>query len=469
MGVDLLNQIVLRWDSDSDCSALLASGGIDAVVDAVHLVGRDEAGPDQGLTAVKAGVWPGARASARSADGSFTAGASQRAWIDANGYLVAWSKALFPDRAPVLGYLPDSEAGIAKDQVVSYDSLELALVDAWAAGGNYLLAPDAAYRNALLRGDPAATAAWAQLGRTARWLKENQALLRQPPFGTITVLVEPGEATAEIAALMFRQSGSPELVSTERVPAPDARRRPLIVAAGIRPPSPALRRLSTGACHSGRDRHIGCRRRIALVEDPRSESRPGNSRTASFYTLGAGRVLAYKEAILDPGDFALDVLDLAADRRPVRLWDASASIAMVSQAGAGSGPVLRVVNYGSHQSRRDHGACARHLRFGNPFASRGATRKTANLPSRREYGDCAAGVPAAGGGGFWLRSGDMNLTRRDMLRSGAAAAGCRPDALGFRRAPPVLCAASVYRAESQSGIHPPHARVAQDGREREAG
>ena len=99
MIVDLLNQIVLRWESDSDCAALLESGGIDAVwlqrqaghapgiealgPDAIRLTGRDEAGPPSGLTATKAGVWPGARASARSSDGSFTAGASQRAWIDA--------------------------------------------------------------------------------------------------------------------------------------------------------------------------------------------------------------------------------------------------------------------------------------------------------------------------------------------------------------------------------------------------
>ena len=192
MRVDLLNQIVLRWDSDSDCSGLLASGGIDAVwfpshedriaaacraagaetldADTIHFVGRDHTGPlpPGDFLAVKAGVWPGARASARNADGSFSGGASRRAWIDANGYLVAWTKALFPGRAPLLAYLPDSHAGIAQGQVIAYDSLELALIDAWAAGGNYLLAPDAAYRNALLRGDPAAAAAWSQLGLTAR-------------------------------------------------------------------------------------------------------------------------------------------------------------------------------------------------------------------------------------------------------------------------------------------------------------
>jgi hypothetical protein len=370
MRVDLLNQIVLRWDSDSDCSGLLASGGIDAVwfpspedrisaacraagaetldADTIRFVGRDPTGPlpPGDFVAVKAGVWPGARASARNADGSFSGGASQRAWIDANGYLVAWTKALFPGRTPLLAYLPDSDAGIGKGQVIPYDSLELALIEAWAAGGNYLLAPDAAYRNALLRGDPAATAVWFELGRTARWLKENQNLFRQSPLNTITILVEGGDTTAEIAALMFRQSGSPELVSTGRLPLPDASRRPIVVAAGIRGPSPDLGRRLLAHANAG----------ASLVIDGGDASSwwkaPGlkagrQFEDRGFYTLGAGRLLVYKESIVDPGDFALDVLDLAARRRPVRLWDASAVIAMASQADRGAKLILHLVNYGS--------------------------------------------------------------------------------------------------------------------------
>ena len=370
MRVDLLNQIVLRWDSDSDCSRLLASGGIDAVWfpsqegriatacraagadtldrDAIRLVGRDHTGPlpPGDFLAVKAGTWPGARASARNADGSFSAGASQRAWIDANGYLVAWTKALFPGRAPLLAYLPDRDAGIPQGQVISYDSLELALIDAWAAGGNYLLAPDAAYGNALLRDDPAATAAWSALGRTARWLKENQDLFRQPPLSTITVLVERGDTSAEIAALLFRQSASPELVSAERLPLPDASRRPIVVAAGIDSPSPDLGRRLLAHANAGASLVLDSGEASSWWKAPGLKAaRQFPDRT--FYTLGAGRILVYRESILDPGDFALDILDLAAARRPVRLWDASAVIAMVSKAGARAGLILHLVNYGS--------------------------------------------------------------------------------------------------------------------------
>jgi len=407
MRVDLLNQIVLRWDSDSDCSGLLSSGGIDAVwfparedhvaaacraagaetleADTIRFAGRDQTGPlpPGDFLAVQAGVWPGARASARNADGSFSGGASQRAWIDANGYLAAWTRALFPGRAPLLAYRPDNDAGIGQGQVIAYDSLELALVDAWAGGGNFLLAPDAAYRNALVHGDPAATAAWRELGRTARWLKENHELFRQPPLSTITLLVERGDTTAEIAGLMFRQSGSPELVSTERVPLPDASRRPIVVAAGIGAPPQNLGRRLLAHANAG----------ASLVIDGGDASswwRAAGVKAArqfedrGFYTLGAGRLLVYKEPIVDPGDFALDILDLAARRRPARLWDASAVIAIAGQSERRASLTLRLVNYGSPmrgdimaQVRGSYNA-ATLLRPGQPSVTLGTCRRGAN-------------------------------------------------------------------------------------------
>ena len=245
---------------------------------------------------------------------------------------------------PVLGYLPDADAGIAAGKVIAYNSLELVLIDAWAGGGNAILAPDAACRDALLAGDRAALAAWSQLGRTARWLREHQPLFRQPQPGAITVLVEPGDATQEIASLLFRHSGSPELVSSARVPAPDAARRPVVVAAGIQPPSPDLRKLLLAHAAAG----------ATVITDAFGAdawwhtaglklSRAFEDR--EFYALGSGCILAYKQAVADPGDFALDVLDAAGARRAVRMWECPAGIATVVQAGPRSKPVLRVVNY----------------------------------------------------------------------------------------------------------------------------
>ena len=346
MAFDLWDRVVLRWDSTSSCEALLEAGGIDAVVPsgAVRLLPLAEAGgarPGE-VVAIKSGVWPGAHVTQRG--GGFVAGATARAWVDANSYLIGYLRALYPGRPPVLGYLPDQDAGLAAGQVIAYDSLELALADAWCAGGNYILAPDAAYRDALLAGNEAALAAWKRLGRTARWLKEHRAVFRRPPSGAITVLVETGDATREIANLLSRHSASPELLAAARLPAPDPSQRAIMVAAGLQSisqnlGSALLAHARAGATvvtdHCGGDAWWRVR---GLAPERRFEDR-------EFYTVGSGRVVAYKEAIADPGDFALDVLDLAADRRSVRMWEMSAAIAMASIEGRRA--TLRVVNYGS--------------------------------------------------------------------------------------------------------------------------
>ena len=371
MRVDLPNQIVLRWDSDSDCSGLLASGGIDAVwfpsheeqiaaacraagaetleADAIRFVGRDPTGPlpPGDFLAVKAGVWPGARASARNADGSFSGGASQRAWIDANGYLVAWTKALFPDRAPLLAYLPDSDAGIAKGQVIRVRFPGTGLDRCLGRRRKLPAGAGCGVPQCAARGDPAATAAWAELGRTARWLKENQDLLRQPALSTITVLVERGDTTAEIAALMFRQSGSPELVSSGarafagRVPPADR--------GGGRDPSTVagLGQAPAGSCQRRRKPRDRWRRRIVLVEGAGYKSGPGSSRIEAFIRWAPAGLWFTRSRLLT---------------RAISLWTFSILLPAAGRCACGMRPpsslwprrrtdasnlTLRLVNYGS--------------------------------------------------------------------------------------------------------------------------
>src|ERR1019366_9093945 len=156
MPADLTGKIVLRWDSTANCAPLLEPGGVDAVWlrtpgDGIAAACRAASVEEYGLAqpaetvAAKAGVWPGARAGARATDGALEAGATGQAWVTANGYLVAWLRVLYPDRGPVLGYAPDHDAGIDPGRVLPAGALELALIDAWCAGGNFILAPESSY------------------------------------------------------------------------------------------------------------------------------------------------------------------------------------------------------------------------------------------------------------------------------------------------------------------------------------
>jgi len=369
MAINLAGKIVLRWDSTANCAPLLEAGGVDAVwlrspgagvdaacraagaeviaADAIRLASLGEyAVAAAGETvAAKAGLWPGAQAGARGGDGPVEAGATRQAWVTANGYLVAWLRALDPEREPTLAYAPDKDAGVDAGRVLPAGELELALVDAWSAGGNFILAPEATYRDALVAGEPTSLAAWTRMGRTARWLKQHRSLFLQKPLDMVTALVDEGDASREVAGLLFRHSASPVLISAKRPPAPDPRNRPLVVAAGLEAMPPELQKNLLAHARAGATVAIdqAANRtwwRTAGLKPARAfEDR-------DVYKLGSGSLVAYKEAVADPGEFALDMIDLIGDRRPARAWNVSAGIVMATRPGPGAAGLI-AVNYGS--------------------------------------------------------------------------------------------------------------------------
>jgi hypothetical protein len=69
-----------------------------------------------------------------------------------------------------------------------------------------------------------------------------------------------------------------------------------------------------------------------------------------FFALGRGQMVAYKEPVTDPGEFALDLIDLVGQkRRAARLWNSRAGLALATlspSSGAIRGKAaLHVVNY----------------------------------------------------------------------------------------------------------------------------
>lgn len=372
MPVDLSREIVARGDLlDAKLAALFERAGIGAlpageaqILPAAEL-GRAAPGKP---VALKEGLWPGiSRGPNVEGRGDEVASASREPWVDANGFWIAWLRALYPSRFPVLGYEADLE-----DRVAPFDTLELALIDAWVAGGNYLLAPEPRFRAALLSGEPKALAAVESLGRTARWLRENVKLFRQPVFPTITLLVEPTETTAEIANLMCRRSASPALAPAADPPAADPERIRVLVAVDLQPPAAPVRdRILEHAARGASVVVNGDWWRNSKLKPVRSQE------DREFFSLGAGQVVAYRDAIADPSEFALDVIDVVTHRRrAARLWNAPAAI--VTATGKG---LLHCVNYGSparsEVQARIHGAFTRAtlLRPDGPPADLKAARR----------------------------------------------------------------------------------------------
>ena len=369
MALDLSRDLAVRWDNpepahvpllkqanvravilpgaDGPFSQACSSAGV-AVVSStdVQFVPLNELPSTKGTAkvALTTGLWPGIRRPPTvEGRGDETASASREPWVDSNGYLVGYLRALYPDRPPVLGYLPDKLG----DRAVPYDSLELALIEAWTAGGNYVLAVEPNYRAALLNNDPKAKAAWEQLGATSRWLQQNAPLFRQRAVPIVTALVEPGGATAEISNLLYRRNASPDLAPVSAPPAPDPQKRLALVAANLRAPGPEIVKQILAHAEAGAAVVVATPAaqqwwRSASLKPLRSDP------DRDFFSLGKGQVVAYKRPVADPSEFALDVIDVVTHRRrAVRLWNAPAVVALATGSPKPGERLVHLVNYGA--------------------------------------------------------------------------------------------------------------------------
>ncbi|HEU0143116.1 MAG TPA: hypothetical protein VFQ79_25575 [Bryobacteraceae bacterium] len=374
MAIDLARDIVLRWeDQDPALAPMLKDGGtdvvlvdkpVDAFLQACQKAGLRVASSDEivlsGLqefrnaggrpAALTEGLWPGISRTPNTTGAEDVASASHQPWVDANGFRIAWLKALCPERQPAVAYKPDEHSGVSPDRVLPYDSLELALVEAWVSGANYVLAVEPRYRKALVDGDAKAIEAWRRMGRSARWLKEHKPLFGHPFFPAITMLVDEDELSAELANLAFRQNACPALEPAARPPAPDPDKRPVVVAASLTAPEPGVRSRILAHAEAG----------STLIVD-REDEKPWwhvpalklerEEPDRETYRLGRGKVIAYRELISDPSDFALDMIDAAThQRRAVRIWNALSVIATAT-SGPASGPfraraIVQAINYG---------------------------------------------------------------------------------------------------------------------------
>lgn len=345
MALDPVRTLIARWPQGrAEDAALLKQCGVEAVMEedaAAIRPALDGAGiavcPKTAIAhVVSEGLWPGIRGDPKPRDRDETSSASREPWVDANGYQVYFERAVHPERPAVLGYLANKDAGLEESRIVPFETLELAYAEARLAGGNYLLSFDPRYRDALRAGDAKAKAAAESLARTARWLKSVEALLGRPVLPAVSMLVEPGD-TVELANLAYRRGASPFLVSPARLPKPAPDRILVLSAVNFEKVPPAV--------------YDHARAGSIVVIDTKPDPawkllKKENDR--SFYALGRGQVVVYHDRIADPSEFGLDLNDLVTyKRRPVRIWNALAAIAVATEAPRPGDALMHVINYGS--------------------------------------------------------------------------------------------------------------------------
>ena len=298
-------------------------------------------------TILKAGLWPGVRSPPNvKGRGIEVATASREPWVDSNSYLFGYLRGLFPGRPAALAYRPDAAAGISGGRAVPYESLEVALVEAFLAGGNVVLSVENDYRKALLAGEAEATAAWESLGRTAHFLQRNRDEFARPNRSRIAVAAGTLVESGEILNLLYRRNLFPLVYRSGDLPVLDSSHFRGLVAANLAPPGRAELRRILGYVRAGG----------LLVTAPAGRTTPkwwlleGAEKTRSdrdreHYSFGNGRIVAYHDPILDPSEFALDVIDLVGVRvRDLRLWNAPAVVGLATQRTESSAQI-HLINY----------------------------------------------------------------------------------------------------------------------------
>ncbi len=269
-------------------------------------------------------------------------------WVDSNLNLFAYLRARFPDRAAVIAYRPDEKAGVSKDRRLPYASVETALVEARALGGNVILSLPDHYRRALLADEPRAVAAWTSFGVTARFLRQNTTWLRSPVASRVAVIASTLENSEEILNLLYRHNATPVVIRPGEISLVRPESYRVLVTPGV-----TLSRAQRAAALDF-VRHGGW-----LFTVPADETKPGwwqgmaglalrqKEEERDLYGLGSGSIAAYKESFVDPGEFALDVIEAEGwSSRDLRIWGPGAVIGILHRQSNGTVSV-ELLNYGS--------------------------------------------------------------------------------------------------------------------------
>ncbi|MBA3974720.1 MAG: hypothetical protein C0504_10960 [Candidatus Solibacter sp.] len=290
---------------------------------------------------VRGGNWPGIHA----VDVG-SAGASEKPWVDANAYLYAYLRGMYPNRPALAGYRPDKDSGVAPERGVPHSSVEMGIAEARAAGGNWIISLPDLYREGLLKGDARATAAWNRLARTLDLLAAHQKTLDGATAATTAIIGRDWDQAYELLNMSYRNNLFPKVIHEDRIGALAGSGLRVVAAASVSPKR-------DGQSHLLGFAKAGGTLVLAPIEtagerwwSPAAPAKPPAEKDQHWQGLGAGSVLVNLDPVIDPGEFALDLIDaLRARHRDLRIWNAPAVLGMVHHIDR-KRSLLTLINYG---------------------------------------------------------------------------------------------------------------------------
>lgn len=275
-----------------------------------------------------------------------SAGASGKPWVDANAYLYAYLRGMYPNRPALAGYRPDKDSGLPPERSVPHSTVDIAIAEARAAGGNWIISLPELYREGLLKGDARATASWKRLAQTLELLASRAEDFAAPSAATTAIIGHDWEQAYELLNMSYRNNLFPTVIPEQRIPTLAGSPLRVVAAASVAP------------TRDGQDHLLAFARSggalvLAPIEtagerwwSPAVPAKPPGEKDQIWHKLGAGRVLVSLDPVIDPSEFALDLIDaLGAKPRDLRIWNASAVLGLVRRTGPARS-LVTLLNYG---------------------------------------------------------------------------------------------------------------------------
>ena len=286
---------------------------------------------------VTGNVWPGVK---RSQGGGAQANPTGLPWLDSNG----WFLRLARDRAPGKQFwLLFDPPG--KDSVVRYESYEVAVMDATAHGGRWVVSLDHRYVENLLADEPKASKASDKLFAVMAFAEKHASWNQLQPMGVVGILSDFTGPNEDMAGELLNLTGRRQL-PYRTMELSKALGMPLagfkaILAMDEQPPKGELRRKLLNFVSQG-----------GLLLAGKNWGFEGKPRPEAFHprfdvqSLGKGRLAIAKEESFDPFEVAEDAhMFLSRANDLIRFFNAGSISSNYLAAPGGKSALLHVINY----------------------------------------------------------------------------------------------------------------------------
>lgn len=271
-------------------------------------------------------VWPGIRAHGAGKRDA-PSGPTGVPWADSNGWLIRLSRTLAPCKTIWVAFDPP------KDWVLSPDAYILALADAEAYGGRWVISldnPDTFQR----------------LARALAFFERHKEWRSYQPIAVLGVVSDfagPNEfAGREALNLLARRHQPYRIIEKSRESQATLAGLKAVLYVDQEPPEPELRRTLLGLAAAG-----------GLLIVPPNWSAPGGAEVSAdahpryrVYKLAGGRIAIAKEEVADPYLLAADSHILMSHRNDlVRVWNAASTNTYYLRSPDGKRALVEMINY----------------------------------------------------------------------------------------------------------------------------